>query len=207
MSIQSLITKVENGKDFDVMSKDFLNELVARISSRTLANFGLSVDGNQFILEYIKIYDYILKNGFVNIAKQGFSREVLAEVKRGFTNPEYKGVNKNLEKEIKSFVEKNPDGDIKTYILDKNKDKVDQISGDFNQRLGAVVANQSGKTVVFGITRQDERVRSKHKKHNNKWWYLDSGYAPWYDTRCRCTYIYEKDTELVESLGISQLII
>ncbi|MGL4404105.1 MAG: hypothetical protein ACRCTS_10360 [Fusobacteriaceae bacterium] len=207
MSIESLITKIESGKDITVISEDFFDQITARISSKTLANFGLTIDGNQFVLEYVKIYDYILKNGFENIANQGFSQEVLNEVKKGFGSADYKGVNKNLEKDIKAWKEKNPGGDIKKYILEKNQSKVKQVSGDLTQRLGSVVAKESGKTIVFGITRQDEKVRSSHKEHNNKWWRLDSGYEPWYDSNCRCTYIYEEDTELVDSLGLDELFI
>lgn len=203
MSISSLLTKLETGKDFKVLSNNFFDAITGIVGSDTLNKFNFDV--NSFITEYLRIYDYILKNGFIDISKQNFSKEILAEVKKGFTNPEYEGVNKTMVENIKSFKEKNPDGDIKGYIRSLNDRKIEQVSGDLTQRLGSVVAKESGKTVVFGITRQDERVRQKHSRHNNKWWFLDSGYEPWYDARCRCTYIYEEDTELVDSLGISQL--
>jgi len=205
MSISSLITKVETGQDFKVLSSDFINGITISLGSDVLTKFGLDISESKFILEYLEAYNYILKNGLNGLSRQGFSKEVLDKVFKGFNSTNYEGTNKDIEKKIKSFKEKNPDGDLVQYIKDLNNSKIEQIGGDLTQRLGAEVAQQSGKRVVYAITRQDEKVREKHSKHDKKWWFIDTGYAPWYDTRCRCTYIYEDDTELVEALGMSQL--
>src|SRR6056297_1179075 len=103
MSINSLITKINTGQDFTVISNDFFDTITGGVGGDVLSKFGMS--SNTFILEYLKIYDYVLKFGFEGISAQGFSKEVLNQVRRGFTNPDYQGVNKNLEKDIKSFIE------------------------------------------------------------------------------------------------------
>ena len=57
---------------------------------------------------------------------------------------------------------------------------------------------------VASKTKRDARVRAKHRKHDQKYWSLSSGYQPWFDFNCRCTYIYFQTKREAELAGYTK---
>lgn len=190
-----------------------LNKTLAQIARKTISVYNKiyneSVDVNSDLFkELVAAYTLISLYGWKGVEKT-YSDPVMFILRKVFPVG-YEGANKTTVTRLnalKTRVEEDEAdvNDVTQFRSTRVKEIIEGSSISLFQSITALAAMQTDRYKYVGaITREDNRVRPKHVRHNRKYWPVGS-YSPWFDYGCRCRYFYFKTVKEAVRAGFTEL--